>query len=158
MTTDLERLKAWMELNGYSTLGLSAALGYKRDTIKTFAGDNDMSFGFYSRFAYRFGIETFGEIFGRHGYGERLMAQIAVANAIGEGKLPPVKDFQCRGCFKQAQHYHHPSYRPSDYLNVVPLCAKCHYLAHRGKLDINFGGVVPTRVGLVRIAIATPLP
>lgn len=83
----------------------------------------------------------------------REKAQRQVNLAVKAGRLLPIKSRKCHGCDKQAHFYHHQSYRPENSLCVVPLCASCHRLIHTERKVLNFG-VVPTHVGLVRIAIA----
>ena len=55
-------------------------------------------------------------------------ARNAVNNAIKAGKLPRPNTFICSDveCFKQAQLYHHDSYEPKRWFDVIPLCATCH--------------------------------
>jgi hypothetical protein len=95
-----------------------------------------------------------------HKHGEALKlfpkyaANRAVATEKRHGRMLPATAYKCHGCDRQAMDYHHTSYDPESRLAVVPLCRSCHQLAHGRGLDIDFG-VVPTRVGLVRIAIAT---
>ncbi len=56
---------------------------------------------------------------------EEKKAQHAVFAAVRCGKLPAVKILTCK-CGKQAEEYHHPSYAKEHWLDVVPLCYKCH--------------------------------
>lgn len=159
MSTDLERLKAWMNANEMDSSALQRMMGM------TFALHKYIDFkdpwpihdGIRYRFLDTFGDAAFQGVFGRESK-ERLAkyaAQQAVLKAVSNGELQPVKTRKCHGCNKQAQHYHHESYAPQDRLCVVPLCSKCHRLHHTGRKRLTFG-VVPTAVGLVRIAIATP--
>lgn len=67
----------------------------------------------------------------RQGNPEAVSAKNAVNNAIYEGKMPRVSTRQCADCGKQAQHYHHESYAPEHWLDVVPLCASCHKMRHQ---------------------------
>jgi len=58
-------------------------------------------------------------------------AQSAVANAIQGKDFPPAKTLKCERCKEQAQAYHHYSYKKEDWLNVIPLCHKCHGVVRR---------------------------
>jgi len=54
-------------------------------------------------------------------------AHTAVNNAITVGKLPRVDTLQCHYCPAQAEQYHHyKGYEPEHWLDVVPVCIKCH--------------------------------
>lgn len=60
-------------------------------------------------------------------------AHEAVKYAIESGKLPRANSLQCHyylqnpDCEKQAQHYHHwHGYEKEHWLDVVPVCTKCH--------------------------------
>lgn len=59
-----------------------------------------------------------------------IQAKNKVNNAINEGKMPSVKTRSCADCGGQAQHYHHESYAPEHWLDVVPLCRSCHKKRH----------------------------
>lgn len=50
----------------------------------------------------------------------------AVQYAIKTGKIPRPDILQCHYCPKQAQQYHHWSYLPGNWLDVLPVCKKCH--------------------------------
>jgi transcriptional regulator with XRE-family HTH domain len=89
----------------------------------------------------------------KHVYPEKYAARLAVANAINHGKLHPASFYKCHGCDQQAQQWHHESYLPEDRLCVVPLCRSCHSSHHSGRKPLSFG-VVPTQVGLIRLAIS----
>lgn len=78
----------------------------------------------------------------------------AVARLKARKLLKPASAYPCVVCYAQAEDYHHPSYRPDDRYCVIPLCTKCHYHVHRSNLQLPRLGIVPTSVGLVRIAIA----
>jgi len=57
----------------------------------------------------------------------QLKAKNAVAYAVRVGKLPPVNTLQCHYCPTQAEHYHHhKGYEPKFWLDVIPVCNKCH--------------------------------
>jgi len=54
-------------------------------------------------------------------------AREAVKYAIQTGKLPRPDTLQCHYCGAQAQDYHHhKGYEPQHWLDVVPICKKCH--------------------------------
>ena len=58
---------------------------------------------------------------------ERVKAVKAVNNAIRDGKLPQPDTLPCHYCPKLAQQYHHwHGYAPEHWLDVVPVCVKCH--------------------------------
>lgn len=59
-----------------------------------------------------------------------VQAKNKVNNAINEGKMPSVKTRSCADCGGQGQHYHHESYEPEHWLDVVPLCVSCHKKRH----------------------------
>lgn len=55
----------------------------------------------------------------------------AVNKAVHEGRLPRVSTHTCERCQEaQAQHYHHEDYAPEHWLEVVPLCVRCHKQRH----------------------------
>ena len=56
---------------------------------------------------------------------EIIRAHSAVARAIKAGILPYPNSLIC-SCGEIAQHYHHPSYVPEHWLDVVPVCIPCH--------------------------------
>ncbi len=64
-------------------------------------------------------------------------AAIALKDAIRAGRIKPARECLCADCGKQAQHYHHESYAPAHWLDVVPLCASCHQKRH-AKAPISF--------------------
>lgn len=53
-------------------------------------------------------------------------AKRAVNNAILRGRFPRIATRQCADCGGQAQQYHHESYKPEHWLDVIPLCIRCH--------------------------------
>jgi hypothetical protein len=58
-------------------------------------------------------------------------AHAAVANAIVEGALPPLTGLACAYCTGTARVYHHhQGYHPAHWLDVVPLCRRCHARSH----------------------------
>lgn len=61
---------------------------------------------------------------------ERRKAQNAVSNAIATGKLPRANTLLCHYCPKPAQQYHHwHGYEKEHWLDVIPICVKCHNIA-----------------------------
>ena len=58
-------------------------------------------------------------------------ANKAVQRAIKERQLPPPKSLKC-SCGEPAKEYHHhKGYEPEHWLDVVPVCIKCHKIAYR---------------------------
>lgn len=65
---------------------------------------------------------------------ERIKAQYTVNNAIKVGRLPHADTLQCYYCPAKAQLYHHHlGYEKEHWLDVVPVCRKCHKLCHNLK-------------------------
>lgn len=63
---------------------------------------------------------------------ERRKAKAAVQNAIRIGKLPPINSLQCHYGEHPAEQYHHwHGYAPEHWLDVIPVCCKCHNLKSR---------------------------
>jgi len=69
-----------------------------------------------------------------------IAAYEAVKAAVARGDLPPVITVACAHCGAPARNYHHWSYEPAHRLDVIPLCRKCHTLAHNSKIDIPVPG------------------
>lgn len=70
---------------------------------------------------------------------ERILAVNKVMYAICIDKLKPAKMLKCTYCSKQAEDYHHYlGYAPEHWLDVIPVCRKCHCLfrkiSHTNKL------------------------
>lgn len=60
-------------------------------------------------------------------YPERCKARDAVNYAVQAGNLPRPNTLQCHYCDVQAEQYHHHlGYESKHYLDVVPICQKCH--------------------------------
>lgn len=56
----------------------------------------------------------------------QLKAVNAVKKEIRIGKIPKPSFYKCK-CGKQAEQYHHhKGYAPEHWLDVVPVCKKCH--------------------------------
>ena len=60
-------------------------------------------------------------------------AHLAVQVAIQNGTISQIAKQACADCGVRAEHYHHESYSPDQWLVVVPLCRKCHYVRHGWK-------------------------
>lgn len=57
----------------------------------------------------------------------KFSARYAVQKQVREGKMPPVKSLKCARCDRQAQGYHHYlGYEKEHWLDIEPLCARCH--------------------------------
>lgn len=55
------------------------------------------------------------------------MARAAVGNAVQAGYMPPAKCCNCANCYSPASEYHHhKGYDRENWLDVQPLCLKCH--------------------------------
>ena len=61
---------------------------------------------------------------------EKRHAKNAANSAVLSGKLPRPDTLKCHYCPVQAEHYHHPSYKPEHWLDVIPVCVPCHYKIH----------------------------
>lgn len=165
MTTELERLKAWMEKTGNTPQRLAWATCVSTGRIERILnGDYPMGERMKFTFGLKFGREALVSIFDfenppvnhrdhRDWYPERQAARRALSTAVRQGVLRPAKTHKCQACPEQAKHYHHPSYHSNDHLCVVPLCGSCHMKVHRAAMPLHLG-LVPTFTGLIRIAIA----
>lgn len=61
-----------------------------------------------------------------------IKAKHAVNNAVQAGKTARPDTLQCHYCPKQAQQYHHwHGYEPEHWLDIIPVCTKCHQKCHR---------------------------
>lgn len=58
-------------------------------------------------------------------------AKDTVNSAVRAGLLPHISSRRCNRCKSKAAHYHHWSYLPEHWLDVEPLCKKCHDLIHK---------------------------
>lgn len=152
MTTELDRLKAWMQRNDVSDRQLQTSLRYHRfgTFCKILNGTMPISEQFTRHFAMSFGPEATLEVFGiryepndiRHYAGSvwrpgYAAAHLAVSNAIKAGEVPHPSTQKCYGCPKQAQLFHHESYAPEYHLTVVPLCRSCHVCHHNGSKKLS---------------------
>lgn len=58
---------------------------------------------------------------------KRSKAKAAVMYAIKTGRLPRPDSLQCHYCPARATQYHHwKGYEPEHWLDVVPVCVRCH--------------------------------
>ncbi len=58
---------------------------------------------------------------------DKCKARIVIGNAVKSGNILAAKYLLCSHCPKQAQEYHHHlGYAPEHWLDVIPLCRKCH--------------------------------
>lgn len=62
---------------------------------------------------------------------ECIKAGNAISNAIRDGKLTRSDTLQCNYCSNLAEQYHHhKGYKNKYWLDVVPVCKKCHTKIH----------------------------
>lgn len=67
----------------------------------------------------------------RERYSIKYKARRAVRQEIHMGRMPKVTSLQCADCGKCASEYHHHNgYEKDNWLNVTPLCKKCHGERH----------------------------
>lgn len=64
-------------------------------------------------------------------YPERCKAQNAVKKAIKIGELPCPDLLQCSCGNPAKQYHHHKGYAPEHWLDVIPVCQKCHTLLRK---------------------------
>lgn len=57
---------------------------------------------------------------------ERIAARHAVRQAIKDGQLPHPDSLQCSCGEPAKQYHHHKGYAPEHWLDVIPVCRKCH--------------------------------
>jgi hypothetical protein len=164
MTTERERLMTWMLEKGITAAEMAATFRTRGNWVKSYLYGRPpgqlrkIDGGLMRFFAMAYGPEEYERVFGKLDDATcRVWAPYAVKNAVTRGFLPSLKTQQCYGCYAAAQAYHHESYHPFDWLCVVPLCDTCHMRHHKGVKRLTFG-IVPTSVGLIRIAIAQPQP
>ena len=65
-------------------------------------------------------------------YPERRAAQVAVSNAVRDGRI---KRQPCENCGEERVHGHHDDYAKP--LDVRWLCARCHHRHHAGYADMK---------------------
>ena len=62
---------------------------------------------------------------------ERIAAEHAIEYQVRIGKIPYPYTLECVECGKQAQQYHHyKGYAKEHWLDVEPVCIKCHAILH----------------------------
>lgn len=66
----------------------------------------------------------------RKRYPVKSKAQDAVSYAIAQGRFPRASTHNCTHCGSAATEYHHWSYEPEHWLDVIPLCHNCHMKIH----------------------------
>ena len=59
-------------------------------------------------------------------YPDQEKARRFVSHAVQAGKLPRVKTLACCKCGNPAEQYHHHSYARDHWLDVIPVCDRCH--------------------------------
>lgn len=65
-------------------------------------------------------------------YPKHLKAKQVVNSAIAAGRMPHSNTLQCHCCPEQAEQYHHhKGYAPEYWLDVLPICRKCHRKIHK---------------------------
>jgi len=58
---------------------------------------------------------------------ERILARMAVQQEIRRGTLTKPSFLSCKKCDKNAKQYHHYNgYKKAHWLDVIPVCQKCH--------------------------------
>lgn len=63
----------------------------------------------------------------RNKFPVRYKARNKVNNSVAKGLIPSVKTLRCYDCGNHATDYHHHlGYEPQHWLDVIPLCRKCH--------------------------------
>ena len=62
---------------------------------------------------------------------EKSRAQRVANYAIVKGLIPKPITLLCGICQNDAQQYHHWSYAPKHWLDVIPVCFTCHGNLHR---------------------------
>lgn len=156
-----------MEQEGYNARTLAEKIGMSYNSVwKVLSGKRPIGSAFRCSFGDAFGMDFAVSFFGplprqtkqgatpEFDYPIHHRAHQVVSKAIRDGILLPAASYKCHGCSEQAGDYHHESYAPEDHLCVIPLCKKCHNRHHTGRTRLTFG-VVPTAVGVIRIAIAS---
>jgi hypothetical protein len=68
---------------------------------------------------------------------DRYRANKNLNSRIRRGTFPHVSTQVCRVCGVQAQEYHHWSYAPEHWFDVVPMCNDCHDALHLGRLQVD---------------------
>ena len=73
----------------------------------------------------------------RRGPQQRQMtrAHHVLNRAVKKNEIKHINEMQCAHCSLPAHAYHHWSYLPMHWLDVMPLCRSCHHKVHQGKLS-----------------------
>lgn len=92
---------------------------------------------------------------------EKRRAHRAVKEAINKGLMPRARNNKCASCgLRQASHYHHHrGYDREHWLDVVPLCNRCHGSEHSKytlpELEYKDGKRTPVLLDELGILIGT---
>ena|SRR3990167_9327372 len=66
---------------------------------------------------------------------EKIIARMRVSHAVRKGLLPKASALECVQCGEQARDYHHhKGYKAKFWLDVIPVCKKCHWAFDRLKI------------------------
>lgn len=58
---------------------------------------------------------------------EKRKAKDTIQNEVKRGRMPRATELVCANCGSAAEHYHHHlGYAKKHWLDVIPVCAKCH--------------------------------
>lgn len=61
----------------------------------------------------------------------KRLARQAVTRATSTNRIPNIKTLNCSACGRQANEYHHnKGYEKKHWLDVVPMCHRCHKNHH----------------------------
>lgn len=66
---------------------------------------------------------------------EQYRARKNLNSRIRRGTFPSVQGKACSHCGLPATEYHHWSYAPEHWFDVIPLCRECHKCLHSGTLN-----------------------
>lgn len=70
---------------------------------------------------------------------DKIRARMLVRQQVKRGRWLPAASLLCAECGHQAAEYHHHNgYSFEHRLDVIPLCSKCHSLAHPEKFATEF--------------------
>lgn len=73
-------------------------------------------------------------------YPLKRKAQSCIHSVVSDGKIPPAKDLICKECGNSAKEYHHHlGYEREHWMDVIPLCKKCHRDRHNKEGDLMKG-------------------
>jgi len=57
---------------------------------------------------------------------DQARARGAVGNAVRKGVMPPAKNLLCNCGAKASGYHHHLGYARVNWLDVIPVCTRCH--------------------------------